>query len=95
MRIMIFFTALLLPWTAYDLNLFQRRRDRYALSYATHDTLQEQKAVKKFIKLSPVPSWLQGQKKVVVRMKVNHFSSKSRDLRDSNQRMIRRKFNNM
>ncbi len=96
MRITLYLTTLLLNWIAYDLNLFRGKRDAYAsLNYATYDSLKEQKQVKKLIKLNVIPPWLRAMKRPRVRMKVNHFSGKSRDVRDSNQRKIRRKFNNM
>lgn len=96
MRITIFLTALLLPWAAYDQNLFCRRGRTYSLNYAICDPLREPKESKRQLRLhsNVVPPWLRGAKPRL-RMKVNHFSGKSRDVRDSNQRMIRRKFTNM
>ena len=93
MRIVTILTAFFLPWAAYDQNLFRRRRERLVSDQGLHE-LREQKEVKQHKRLTVVPPWLRA-KKPVLRMKCNHFSGKSRDWRDSNQRAIRRKFNNL
>ena len=99
MRITISLAAILFPWFAYDQNLFRRRRLESSSSFAIYDSEGEregeQKEVKQQLKrLDVIPPWLRGGRPRL-RMKVNHFSGKSRDVRDSNQRMIRRKFNNL
>jgi hypothetical protein len=44
---------------------------------------------------SVVPAEFRGAEKAPVRSKCNHYSVKSRDVRNSDQRKIRRRFNNM
>lgn len=99
MRITIYLTTLFLPWLAYDQNLFRHGRHRSAFyySYATNTDQEKKQREQKEIKQhhgSVIPPWLK-KPKPKLRMKCNHFSVKSRDVRDSNQRMIRRRFNNM
>lgn len=100
MRITTFLTSAFLSYAAYDLNLFRRRKSGYQASSAIEHSLagnelkeREQKKVK-YERTNVIPPWLLA-KQPKLRMKCNHFSGKSKDPRDSNQRAIRRKFSNM
>lgn len=91
MKISTLFTTTFLVWIAYDANLFRRRGDSYSSSVAI--TLEIKKEQKRFRRLTG-PPW---REKIPpkLRMKVNHFSSRSKDPRYSDQQKIRRRINNM
>lgn len=83
-------------WIAVDVNLISRRQ-RLLFSgrkgAVLNDDLEsiEKKLKRKVQKrTSPIPNWIQLEE-VKYKPKVNYFSTKSRDHRDSNQRSIRRK----
>ena len=99
MKIVIILISTFLPWAAIDLNLLRRRGDSYA-SDATEislelggDELHQKKKVQQH-RLNVIPPWHRGLKRPV-RSRCNYFSTKSRDPRDSDQRKIRRRINNV
>lgn len=96
MKIMTIFVSLFLSWAAYDQNLFRRRRESFShgsIEFVLSESeLEEKKQVQQH--LSVIPPWHRSLPKRV-RLRVNYFSTKPRDVRFSNQRKIRRMFNNM
>lgn len=88
-----------LSWAAFDLNLFRRRGDLHVYSEDEisldlgADALHQKKRIKQH-RLNVIPIRYRGIRRPV-RSKCNYFSTKSRDVRDSDQMKIRRKFNNM
>ncbi len=89
----------LFAWVAYDSNLFRSRGVRFALSSTSIsmedaiEALREVKEVKRHKREVIPPCCRPGEPKL--KMKVNHFSSKTKDPRYSDQRKIRRRFNNL
>lgn len=100
MKISTIFIATFLAWVAYDTNLFRRRGERYSSVGVSLDMAESLAETKREVrrerlqKPNVIPSWykLESPK---MRMKVNHFCSKSKDPRHSNQKKIRRMFNNL
>ena len=99
MKITVIFISTFLTWVAFDHNLYRRRRETYSLdavelslSEAGETTTQKKRVRQQ--RLPVIPPHLR-KREVRLYSKVNHKSTKSRDRRDSNQRSIRRKFNNM
>jgi hypothetical protein len=98
MKILIFLIITFLPWAAFDTNLFRRRRDSFDTESGISldlgsDFFQQKKKVRQLV-LNVIPLKHRSLRKAVS-TKCNYFSTKSRDPRNSNQRKIRRKFNNM
>lgn len=95
MHISILLFSTLLSWAAYDLNLFRRRgavvSAAIEISYGESETLRQKKVHRH--RLDVIPPWQRGRKKVFV-SRCNYFSTKPRDVRFSDQRKIRRMFNN-
>lgn len=90
--------SLFLTWSAFDANLFRRRGDSYAsqsIDVSLDQGSDEHRQTKKIRKLraNVIPPHLRWPRRPY-RSKLNYFSTKSRDGRDSDQRKIRRKFNN-
>lgn len=97
MKILSILVSLCLNWVAFDMNLFRRRAGRLHTPSAELTLAEDGQHAKRRIarkRSNVIPPWLRGAR-AVVRMKVNHFSPKSKDPRDSDQQKIRRKFNNM
>ena len=99
MKITVIFISTFLTWVAFDHNLYRRRRETYSLdavelslSEAGETTTQKKRVRQQ--RLAVIPPHLR-KRAVRLYSKTNHKSAKSRDRRDSNQRSIRRKFNNM
>jgi hypothetical protein len=90
--------SLFLTWVAFDADLFRRRRDGHASNSIDvsldqgSDELRQTKKIRALHR-SVIPTHLRIAKKQY-RSKLNYFSTKSRNGRDSDQRKIRRKFNN-
>ena len=85
-----------LTWAAFETGLFRRRKDSYDAS-AIELALapEEEKRQQKKLRVSNViPHWIR-KRRPKFRHKLNYFSTKSRDVRDSDQQKIRRKINNM
>jgi hypothetical protein len=99
MKIMTLLISTFLTWAAFDSNVFRRRKDSYALSETEisfslgTDTLRQKEKIHRD-RLDVIPAWHRGAIKPV-RTKCNYFLTKSRDLRDSDQKKIRRRFDNM
>ena len=99
MKILILFTSTFLTWAAFDRNLFRRRADSYATNASeisfelgADELRQKKKIQQKYLNVIPARY---RKRPARLRMKCNYFGSKSRDSRDSDQRKIRRRFNNM
>lgn len=98
MKIIFLFISIFLSWVAFDPGLFRRRYNSYNIAVVEFtltevDEVQQQKKVQQK-RLDVIPLRYRNRKKPE-RMKVNYFSTKPRDVRFSNQRKIRRMFNNM
>jgi len=98
MKISILFISTLFSWAIFDPSLFRRRSNSYnivALEFSLNevDEVQQKKKVQKEHS-DPIPLHYRKRKKPE-RSKLNYFSSKPRDVRFSNQKKIRRMFNNM
>lgn len=98
MKSSILFISIFLSLDAYDLNLFRRPRSaqRWAgVSVSLDQVADPIRHRKRSIHHKPnvVPPWLRG-KRQILRTKCKYLSVKSRDARDSDQRKIRRRFNN-
>ena len=102
MRIATLLVSLFLTSAAYDLNLFRggggvasvASELEIGLSGATDELRQKKKIRQQQPRHAVIPPWMRGRRSPVPR-RVKYVSVKSRDVRDSNQRLIRRKFNNM
>ncbi len=96
MKIVRWIVAAFLPWAAVDTELLRRRKSPLARGETIELEIAGDREVKRVRRKrrSVIPIGYRHAEKPV-RRKVNHTSSKSRDVRDSNQRMIRRKFSNM
>lgn len=99
MKITVIFISTFLAWVAFDHNLYRRRRESYSLdgvglsiSEGQATASQKKRVVQQ--RLDVIPPHLR-KRSVKLRTKCNYRGTKSRDNRDSNQRSIRRKFNNM
>lgn len=96
MKIPAILFSIFLPWVAYDTNLFRRRDGFHASSdvelVLTDKEVRLRKAVQQF-RFNVIPFHLR-KPKLRVRSKASYYRVKSFDPRDSNQRKIRRKFNN-
>lgn len=99
MKITFIFISTFLTWVAFDHNLYRRRRETYSLdsvelsiSEGEATAPQKKKVVLERLDVIP-PHW--RKRAVKLHSKCNYRGTKSRDARDSNQRSIRRKFNNM
>lgn len=99
MKITVIFISTFLTWAAFDHNLYRRRRESYSLDAVeislseAGEAISQKKQVRQY-RLNVIPRHLR-KREVKLYSKVNHKSTKSMDRRDSNQRSIRRKFNNM
>lgn len=97
MKFSIILVSTFLSWAAYDHNLFRRKNDSYVFSEDEIVSLekvgQKKRALLKREHLSVIPAWHKARKKPT-RLKCNYFSTSSRDVRNSDQRKIRRRFNN-
>ncbi|AZZ35584.1 hypothetical protein CIK05_01810 [Bdellovibrio sp. qaytius] len=99
MKITVIFISTFLTWVAFDYNLFRRRRETYSLtaielSIADAGEVATQKKKVQQQRLDVIPPHLR-KRAVKLYSKCSYVSAKSRDHRDSNQRSLRRKFNNM
>lgn len=99
MKITFIFISTFLTWVAFDHNLYRRRRETYSLdsvelSISEGEATAPQKKKMVLKRLDVIPPHLR-KRAVKLRTKCSYRSTKSRDSRDSNQRSIRRKFNNM
>jgi hypothetical protein len=99
MKILIIILSPLLTWTAFDRNLFRRRHEVSNLGIIEISAelnlseLQQKKKIQK--RLSTIIPKSYRLTKKPVRSKCSYVSVKSKDARDSDQRKIRRRFNNM
>jgi hypothetical protein len=100
MQLTILLIASLLSWAAYDTNLFSRRRDSYSLTAIevsleelNHEQEQQQEKVLRQ-RRDVIPKWRRDIRKPMA-SRCNYFSTKPRDARFSDQRKIRRMFNNL
>jgi hypothetical protein len=99
MKVSTILVSTFLTWSAYDSNLFRRRRDSFTSNQtsisltAEDEELREAKAVQRH-RLDVIPARYR-RVRTPVRLKCNYFSTKSRDVRDSDQKKIRRRFNNL
>jgi hypothetical protein len=99
MQIQPILVAIFLNWVAFDLNLFRRREGIFSTE-TTSMTLSleaeelKQKEQLQHHRMDVVPPHMRGLRKPV-QCSCNYFSTKPRDVRFSNQRKIRRMFNNM
>ena len=99
MKTAIIFISTFLTWVAFDQNLYRRRRETYSISAIelsiteAGETVTQKKRMQQQ-RLNVIPPHLR-KRQVKQYSKCNHKSVKSMDRRDSNQRSIRRKFNNM
>lgn len=99
MKISTVLVATFLTWVTFDRNLFRRRGERYAspstsLSFETETEARREIKEFKQCHREVIPPWFNPGKQKL-KSKVNHFCAKSKDPRFSNQRKIRRMFNNM
>lgn len=99
MKNLIIVLSTFLSWSAFDLQLFRRRRDSLegkVIEFSLTEEMKETELKKKSIRhrLEVIPPRFR-KRKVKLKAKCNYTGTKSKDVRDSNQRMIRRKFNNM
>lgn len=100
MKIRSLLSATFLSWVAFDANLFRRRRSAQASSATeisldqAHEDLEEKKQQKQN-RRSVIPPHLRDIGPAPVRKRCSYYSTKSRDVRDSDQKKIRRRFNNM
>ena len=99
MQIAILLITSFLSWAAYDTNLFRRRRDAYGLAAIEvsqeelkHEQEQQQQKVLRQNR-DVIPTRFRDIRKPVA-LRCNYFSTKPRDVRFSDQRKIRRMFNN-
>jgi hypothetical protein len=98
MKISKILTAVFLSWTAIDLDLYREgarksTRATEELLILGEDVVRKKKRVLCRRRTNAIPPWLR-RAKLVLHSRVNHSSGRSRDPRDSDQRKIRRKFNN-
>ncbi len=98
MRKLTVLITLFLSWVAFDKNLFKSQKAPFALRTAgtslIHDgERRSQKSIIRYQRRSIVPEWMPKVDKKL-RLKCNYFSTKSRDVRSSDQRKIRRRINN-
>lgn len=99
MKIIILYISTLLTWVAFDPGAHRRRR---GFSYGQNTELfltedeQELQQEKKLIRhrLDVIPKRFRGIRSLQ-RIKFHSATTKSKDPRDSDQRKIRRRFNNM
>ncbi len=100
MRTTVLLLFSFLSWAAYDTNLFRKRRDSYSVTAIEISldelSFEQEQQQKKILRRNQdiIPAWHRGQRKPEV-SRCNYFSTKPRDVRFSNQRKIRRMFNNM
>ena len=97
MRITLLLTAALVSWAIYDVYLFRRSRSSFAvtsteISNYEPELLRQQKKILRN-RFDVIPLKHRGRKKY--KPKCNYFNTKPRDVRFSNQRKIRRMFNNL
>lgn len=90
--------VILFSWVAYDRNLFRRREsifsnELYSYSIAPEPEHENERKNQQD-RRNVVPDWFPTTNSRL-RSKCNYFSTKPRDVRFSNQRKIRRMFNNM
>lgn len=99
MRKIVLFISTLLTWVAFDYNLHRRRRSLIAddvieiTLFEEESQFQQQKKIQRH-HLDVIPARLR-HRKVRLYSKCSYKGTRSRDQRDSNQKAIRRKFNNM
>ncbi len=98
MRTVLFTTMALLTWAIYDPNLFRRRSASTgptSIELTLSDLAEEGQRQKKIIRRNAevIPWWHRNKKSPVV-SRCNYFQTNPRDVRFSNQRKIRRMFNN-
>ena len=97
MQIISVLISLLLPWAAVDLSLLRRRKslfsDETTISFSQEEELWQRKRAQR-LRSNVIPIELR-RARPRVRSKCSYLSIKSKDVRDSNQRKIRRRFNNM
>ena len=97
MKISILFVSLFLTWTAYDQNIFRRPREQFQLTaieeFFSESEVQQKKQLRRH-RLDVIPARYRNLRPPE-KQRVNYFSTKPRDVRFSNQRKIRRMFNNL
>lgn len=97
MKNIILYISTLLTWVAFDPSSHRRRRalkHESEISFVEElEELEQEKKIKRH-RLDVVPHRFRIRE-IKLRSKCNYQGTKSKDVRDSNQRMIRRKFSNM
>lgn len=98
MTILRILVSAFLSWAAFDRNLFRARRLPAGSVQAPVSLSWEQEQVRKAKRnqhrLNVIPQRYR-RARTPLRSKCKYHSVKSRDVRDSDQRKIRRRFNNM
>ena len=99
MKITLLLISTILSWTAFDHNLFRKRRSlsSHSLQQIWNDPELEQLQQKKRVlvrRLDVIPKSFRDYRKPS-RSKCNYFSTKPRDVRYSDQMKIRRRINNI
>lgn len=96
MKISVILTSVFLSWVAFDHNLHRRYDSSHGETASLYDEeLKKQKIRKLQRKNADVIPVKFRRRKVKLRAKCSYKSVKSKDHRDSDQRKLRRKFNNM
>lgn len=97
MKISTILITTCLVWAAFDNNLFRRRRDQFgsgpSVSYDAEAEARRELKKRQPSRREVIPPWYESAP-LKLKMKVNHFSAKTKDPRYSDQRKIRRRFNN-
>lgn len=97
MKITVLFISTFLSWVAFDHNTFRRRRNlssEVTISIAEDINNSQQETKIKKQRFETIPERFR-QRPVKLKSKCNYKGTQSRDRRSSNQRAIRRRFNNM
>ena len=98
MRSILILLTTLLSLNAYDRRLFNRKSANLVILAELDDFADEanlSQKQNKIVRRAPIPAFYYKGVRRSVRSKCNYFKTKSRDVRDLDQRKIRRKHTNM
>jgi uncharacterized protein YktA (UPF0223 family) len=96
MKISVIFTSFFLSWVAFDPNIHRSSVATFSREAALYDEETKKQKLRKIYKRNRdvIPPKFR-KRKVKLRSRCSYSGTKSKDHRDSDQRKIRRRFNNM